>query len=72
MTLLHHSNNSNVSKIQKKAQKYFLSLSEKEQQALIKKFEDEKITSDILKTIYKKEGIEGTLIKVMFLKYINT
>jgi len=32
----------------------------------IKKFEDEKITSNILKTLYNKEGLDSPLFKVMF------
>ena len=71
LNILHNADNNHVSKAQKEAKKYFNSLSKAEQQALIKKFEDEKITSDIIKTVYKKEGIDGTLIKVMFEKYIS-
>ena len=71
LNLLHNADNHNVSKTQEEAKKYFKSLSKEEQQSLVKKFEDEKITSDIIKTVYKKEGMDGTLIKVMFEKYIS-
>ncbi len=71
LNILHNADNHNVSKTQKKAKKYFESLSKKGQQALVRKFEDEKITSDIIKTVYKKEGIDGTLMKVMFENYIS-
>ncbi|MEA2111904.1 MAG: hypothetical protein U9P71_07635 [Campylobacterota bacterium] len=57
--ILHNPDNNHIPKTQEKAQK-----------DLIKKFEGQKIKSDILKTIYEKEGIEGTLVKVMFLKFI--
>lgn len=70
LSRVHNADNSHVPKDQKKAQNYFNSLLKKEQEILIKKFEDEKITSDILQTVYKKEGIDGTLMKVMFLSYI--
>lgn len=55
MNLLHNANNNSVSKNQTKAKKYFEGLPLEEQKELIKKFEDEKITSDILITLYKKE-----------------
>jgi len=71
LNILHNADNHNVSKTQKKAKKYFESLSKKGQQALVRQFEDEKITSDIIKTVYKKEGIDGTLMKVMFENYIS-
>ena len=58
MSVLHSSNYSSIPKDQEKAKKYFESLSKEEQQILVEKFEKEKITNDILKTIYKKEGIE--------------
>lgn len=70
LNILHNADNNHVSKAQEKAKKYFNSLSKEGQQSLVKKFEDEKITSDILKTVYKKEGIDGTLMKVMFFTYI--
>ena len=72
LNLLHNAKHNNVSKVQKKAQKYFSSLCEKEQKSLIKKFEDEKITSDILKTLYKREWLNSTIFKVMFENYINS
>ncbi|MCK5678320.1 MAG: hypothetical protein KAH72_07595 [Flavobacteriaceae bacterium] len=53
--LLCSASDNHIHQTQKKAQLYFGSLSKVKQQALIKKFEDEKITSDILKTLYKKE-----------------
>jgi len=55
LNLLHNAEHNSISKVQKEAQKYFSSLSKKEQKSLIKQFEDEKITSDIFKTMYKKE-----------------
>jgi len=55
LNLLHNAEHHNVSKVQKEAQKYFSSLGKKEQKTLLKKFEDEKITSNIFKTMYKKE-----------------
>ena len=70
MNLLHNADNNNVSKVQKKAQKYFNSLWQEEQQRLVKKFEDEKITSDILKTLYKKEWIKSTVFKIMFENFL--
>ncbi len=69
--LLHTSHSNNLPKTEKKAQKYFSSLSKEEQQKVIKKFENEKITSDILKTLYKKEWLHGTIFKVMFENYIH-
>ncbi len=53
--LLHHTDNSSVSKAQTKALKDFYSLQEDKQKQIVKKFEDEKIRSDILKTLYKRE-----------------
>lgn len=70
--ILHNANNNNVPQVQKKAQKYFFKLSKREQETLIKKFEDEKITSDILKTLYKKEWLESTVFKVMFENYLSS
>ena len=67
MNLLHHTNDSAVSKAQKKALKDFYSLKQERQEKLIEEFKHEKISSDILQTIYKKEGIEGTLIKTLFI-----
>jgi len=49
------SNNNSIRKTEKKAQKYFNSLTKQAKQKVIKAFEDEKVTSDILKTLYKKE-----------------
>lgn len=64
------SNSSVIRENQKKAFEYFQSLDKEKQNGLIKKFEDEKITSDILKTLYKKEGLESPLFKVMFENWI--
>lgn len=64
------SNSSIIRKNQEKAFEYFQSLDKGKQDELIKKFEDEKITSDILKTIYKKEGITGPIFKVTFSDFI--
>jgi hypothetical protein len=55
MNLLHHADNHPLPKTQTKALKDFYSLSKEKQKKIIKKFETEKIRSDILKTIYKKE-----------------
>ncbi len=71
LNLLHNAEHHNVSKVQEKVKKYFLNLSKKEQKTLIEEFEEQKITSDILKTIYKKEGIEGTIMNVMFFGWIR-
>ena len=70
LNLLHNAEHNSISKVQKEAQKYFSSLSKKEQKSLIKQFEDEKITSDIFKTMYKKEWLSNTLFKIMFEHYI--
>ena len=69
--LLHSWGDSNAYKIKEKAKKYFSSLSKQEQDKLIEKFESEKITSDILQTLYKKDGLEGTIFKVMFNNYLS-
>ena len=53
--LLCSTHNRNIRKTEKKAQKYFNTLTQKEQQVVINKFEEEKISSDILKTLYAKE-----------------
>lgn len=71
MNLLHNTNNNSVSKNQKKAKKYFEGLSLEEQKKLIKKFEDEKITSDILITLYKKEWLDSIVFKVMFYGFLE-
>jgi len=63
-------NNNTISQNQKKAKGYFESLSKEEQKILIKKFEDEKITSDILETLYKKEGLASPLFRVMFYGFV--
>jgi len=68
--LLHNANNTTVSENQEKAQKYFNWLTKDKQQKLVKQFEGEKITSDILKILYKKEGITSTVFKVMFLTWL--
>ena len=70
--LLCSASDNHIRQTQKKAQLYFDSLSKVKQQTLVKKFEDEKITSDILKTLYGKEWIEGTIFKVMFENYISS
>lgn len=64
------SNSSIIRENQKKAFEYFQSLDKEKQNELVKKFEDEKITSDILKTLYKKEGLKGAIFKVTFLDFI--
>ncbi len=71
LNLLHNAEHNHVYKVQKKAQKYFESLSKKEQKSLIKKFEDDKITSDILKTLYKKEWLDSTVFKIMFNNFLS-
>ena len=71
MNILHHPDHSSIPQMQTKALKDFYSLKEEEQQKIIKAFEQEKIKSDILKTVYKKEGIKGTLIGAMFVNYLN-
>ena len=48
-------NHTALSYSEKEAQRYFNTLIEEEQKSLILQFEKEKITSDILKTLYKKE-----------------
>ena len=53
--LLCPASDDHILQTQKKAQVYFNSLSKVKQQTLIKKFEEEKIHSDILKTLYKKK-----------------
>ena len=68
--LLHDEHDTSISQYQKKAKEYFESLSKKEQKILIKKFENEKITSDILKTLYKKEELSSPLFRVMFDNFI--
>lgn len=64
--LPNNSDSSLIRQNQEKADQYFQSLDKEKQNELIKKFEDEKITSDILKTLYKKEGLKSPLFKVMF------
>lgn len=71
INLLHNANNNSIPKNQTKAKKYFEELSKEEQKKLIKKFEDEKITSDILITLYKKEWLDSTVFKVMFYGFID-
>lgn len=53
--LLCPASDDHIYQTQKKAQDYFSSLSKVKQQTLVKEFEKEKIHSDILKTLYKKE-----------------
>jgi len=55
---------------QTKALKDFYSLKKEEQQKIIEAFEQEKIKSDILKTLYKREWVEGVVFKVMFSEYL--
>ncbi|MDQ7066759.1 MAG: hypothetical protein Q9M40_01460 [Sulfurimonas sp.] len=55
MNLLHNADNHPLPKTQTKALKDFYSLKEEEQQRLINEFKKEKLSSDILQTIYKKE-----------------
>lgn len=55
--LLDNANHNRVFKNQEKAYEYFYLLTQKEQNKLVKQFEEEKITSDIFKTIYKRDGI---------------
>ena len=69
--LLCSTHNRNIRKTEKKAQKYFNALTKKEQQIIIQQFEDEKITSDILKTFYKREGLDGVVFRVMFERYVQ-
>jgi len=71
MNLLHNADNHPLPKTQTKALKDFYSLSQKKQKNIIKKFEAEKIRSDILQTIYKKEGMTGTLIQTMFVWWLK-
>jgi len=71
LNLLHRTNDSAVSKAQKKALKDFYLLKQEWQEKLIEEFKHDKISSDILQTIYKKEGIEGTLIKTMFVSWLE-
>jgi DNA-directed RNA polymerase specialized sigma subunit len=68
--LSHDEHDTSISQNQKKAKEYFESLPKKEQKILINKFEDEKITSDILKTLYKKEGLDSPLFRVMFYGFV--
>ena len=60
-----------VLQTQKKALKHFYALWKKEQEKCIKEFKKEKITSDILQTIFKKEGIKGILIQAMFIAWLE-
>jgi len=64
------SSSNSIRENQEKAYQYFQSLDKEKQNELIKEFEDEKITSDILKTLYKKEGLTSPLFKIMFEKWI--
>jgi predicted solute-binding protein len=66
MNLLYNADNYPLPKTQTKALKSFYTLKEEKQQELIAEFKKDKISSDILQTIYKKEGITGTLIQTMF------
>ncbi len=69
--LLSASHSHSLRQTEKKAQKYFSTLSKQEQEELVKLFEDEKITSDILKTLYKKEWLNSTMFKVIFENYLT-
>ena len=60
------SNSSVIRENQEKAFEYFQLLDKEKQDDLIKRFEDEKITSDILKTLDKKEGIDSIMFKYIF------
>ena len=68
--LLCTSHSDSLPQTEKKAQKYFRSFSEEQEKKIIKEFEAEKITSDILKTLYKKEWLNSTMFKVMFENYL--
>lgn len=65
-----NSDSSSVRKNQKKAFEYFQSLNKEKQDELIKIFENEKITGDILKTLYKKGGVSSILFKSMFITFL--
>ena len=65
------SNRSVICKNEKKAFEYFQSLDKKKKDELIKKFEENKITSDILKTLYKKEGLDSPLFRILFCEYFE-
>lgn len=60
-----------VSDCQKEAQEYYHSLSKEQQQWLIRTFEEDKVSSDILRTLYKRDTIESPLFRVMFEQYIT-
>ena len=71
MNLLYNADNYPLPKTQTKALKDFYSLSKEKQKKIIKKFEKEKIKSDILKTLYNCKGINETLIKVLFTTWLT-
>jgi len=71
MNLLYNADNYSLPKTQTKALKSFYTLKEEKQQELIAEFKKDKISSDILQTIYKKEGITGTLIQTMFVWWLE-
>lgn len=66
-----NSNSSCLSKDQKEAHRYFESLSKEKKKKLIKIFEEEKITSPILKNLYKTRGLDDITFQVMFFNYIE-
>lgn len=59
-----------VSDGQKKAQEYFQSLGDDQQKQLLKRFEEEKITSDILRTLYDRNGIGTALFRTMLYNFL--
>lgn len=71
MNLLCDKNDNNLSQMQKKAFKHFQTLKKEEQQRIIKKFESQKIKSDILKTLYEKKGLDDVLFKSMFVNFLS-
>ena len=70
--ILHNADNHSVSQTQTKAFKDFYSLKKDEQKQIVKRFEEEKVTSDILRTLYKREWLESVVFKVMFENYLLT
>ena len=70
--ILHNADNHSVSQTQTKAFKDFYSLKKDEQTQIVKRFEEEKVTSDILRTLYKREWLESVVFKVMFENYLLT
>ena len=66
-----NSNSSSLRKNQKKAYEYFQGLDKVKQDELISQFEDEKIKTDMMKSLYKKEGIDSIIFQSMFEKFIS-